>query len=397
MNDSMRIAIFADGLFPYVVGGMQKFTTLSAKHLALEGVHCHVFYINQPCYPACRSVHEQLFDDSPFISLHPVVPPRRIYFPGHCYLTCWRNSASLLHAYLKSNVRADFIYSHGYAGWRACQVRRAGSASVPPVGVHAHGIEALQENLTWWGTVKNTFAPVWQAQILRLADFNLSLGGALDEVIFAATRRRDNVVSARNGVADDWLSLSPRARGTPGRVRFLFVGRDTVRKGFSELNAATKAMLDRGCDLELHVVGPISSANRLQHAHVFYHGEIKDESRLRGIYHSCDVLVVPSYSEGLPTVILEAMASGLAIIATDVGGVRAAVDERNGWRIAPRDTAQLVDAMQSALSCDLAPLRAESFRRAHEFTWPEATKAFLQSLRAATPWNALRGLELRNR
>lgn len=385
-NAPMRIAIFADGLFPYVVGGMQKFTSLSAKHLAIEGVHCHVFYINHSCYPAARSVHAELFDGSPSISLHPVVSPRRIYFPGHCYLTCWRNSASLLDAFLQSRVTVDFIYSHGYAGWRACQARRAGNAAIPPVGVHAHGIEALQENMDWFATVKSTFAPVWQSQILRLADINLSLGGALDDVIVAATRRRDNIVSAHNGIADGWLSLSSRAKSTPDRIRFLFVGRDSVRKGFAELNAATRTLLDRGTDLELHVVGPISSANRLQHANVHYHGEIKDEARLRSIYQTCDVLVVPSYSEGLPTVILEAMASGLAVIATDVGGVRTAVDEHNGWTIAPRDTNQLVAAMDSALSSDLAHRRTTSFRRAHEFTWTEATKTFLHSLRATSPW-----------
>lgn len=385
MNNPMRMAIFADGVFPYVVGGMQKFTSLSVKHLAMEGVHCHVFYIEEPCYPARDTVHRDVFADSPLVSLHPVAPPPRIYFPGHWYFTCWRHSAQLLNAYRNSRVAADFIYAHGYTGWRACQVRRAGGRDVPPVGVQAHGIEALQENLSWWGTLKNSFAPVWQKRILEIADFNLSLGGALDDVIFAATRRRDNIVSAHNGIADGWLSLSPRSQSRPERVRFLFVGRDSSRKGFPELNAATKALLDKGSDFELHVVGPISPPNRLQHANVHYHGEIKDESRLKSIYDSCDVLLVPSYSEGMPTVILEAMASGLAVIGTDVGGVRTAVDDQVGWLIAPRDVNQLVQAMQSAMDRDLASLRIAAFQRAHQFTWTSATRNFLSSLAAAAP------------
>ncbi len=385
MNNPMRMAIFADGLFPYVVGGMQKFTSLSVKHLAMEGVLCHVFYIEEPCYPAPDTVHREVFDDSAFVSLHPVVPPPRIYFPGHWYFTCWRHSAQLLNAYRNSRVVADLIYAHGYTGWRACQVRRAGGRNVPPVGVHAHGIEALQEHMTWWQSAKNTLAPVWQKRILQIADFNLSLGGALDDVIFAATRRRDNIVSAHNGIAESWLSLSSRAHSSPERVRFLFVGRDTVRKGFTELNAATKALLDKGSNFELDVVGPISPPNRLQHADVHYHGEIKDESRLKSIYDSCDVLLVPSYSEGMPTVILEAMASGLAVIATDVGGVRTAVDDRVGWIIAPRDVNQLMNAMKSVMDRDLTALRIAAFQRAHRFTWTSATRNFLSSLEVAAP------------
>ena len=46
-----------------------------------------------------------------------------------------------------------------------------------------------------------------------------------------------------------------------------------------------------------------------------------------------DILVCPSYSEGMPTVILEAMARGCAIIATNVGANCTMIGNRNGWLI----------------------------------------------------------------
>ena len=62
-----------------------------------------------------------------------------------------------------------------------------------------------------------------------------------------------------------------------------------------------------------------------------------------------DIIVVPSYSEGMPTVILEAMASGCAVIATDVGAVSEQVDSSNGWIISPGDLALLKSTMVDAM------------------------------------------------
>lgn len=58
-------------------------------------------------------------------------------------------------------------------------------------------------------------------------------------------------------------------------------------------------------------------------------------------YSQSDVLVVPSFSEGMPTVILEAMAQNLAIIGTDVGAVRAMVSMENGFLITPGNVNEL--------------------------------------------------------
>ena len=64
---------------------------------------------------------------------------------------------------------------------------------------------------------------------------------------------------------------------------------------------------------------------------VFYHGLIEETKIITNILDEMDILICPSYSEGMPNVILESMARGLAIIATDVGASSLLVDDKVGW------------------------------------------------------------------
>ncbi|MGB0418765.1 MAG: glycosyltransferase family 4 protein, partial [Opitutales bacterium] len=70
---------------------------------------------------------------------------------------------------------------------------------------------------------------------------------------------------------------------------------------------------------EFVFIGPIPKEKQLDLPWVQYRGSVSDQDALKAELDQGDVLVCPSYSEGMPTVILEAMARGLAIVATDVG------------------------------------------------------------------------------
>ena len=63
-----------------------------------------------------------------------------------------------------------------------------------------------------------------------------------------------------------------------------------------------------------------------------------------------DILICPSYSEGMPTVILEAMARGCAIIATNVGANCTMIDNSNGWLIDGDIKSGLKSSLVEALS-----------------------------------------------
>jgi glycosyltransferase involved in cell wall biosynthesis len=75
------------------------------------------------------------------------------------------------------------------------------------------------------------------------------------------------------------------------------------------------------------------------------HGDVPS-LEVRDALRVADVLLHPSLSEGLPTVILEAMASGIPVVVTDCGGVREAVrDGVDGFVVPPRDADAVVDAL----------------------------------------------------
>ncbi len=59
-------------------------------------------------------------------------------------------------------------------------------------------------------------------------------------------------------------------------------------------------------------------------------GWISDQEKIEEIYRKSIVYILPSYNEGMPMSILEAMSYGLPIISTDVGSIPSVVNEKNG-------------------------------------------------------------------
>lgn len=136
-------------------------------------------------------------------------------------------------------------------------------------------------------------------------------------------------------------------------VRFLMIARLLGDKGVREYLAAAKAVKDRRQDCEFLLVGPPdSSPDRVPIEEIMgYHEEgvvsyLGEMSDVRKILSECSVFVLPSYHEGLPRTVLEAMATGRPIITTDVPGCRETVIEGvNGLLVSKGNTEELVAAM----------------------------------------------------
>ena len=146
-----------------------------------------------------------------------------------------------------------------------------------------------------------------------------------------------------------------------------------------ELNAVLLDLIKEQ-DFEFHFVGPIAESRRVDSSKLIYHGEVRDEQRLMELYRTCDVLVVPSHSEGMPTVILEAMASGLTAIATDVGAVNLLVNDSTGFLLPPRNSAALRKALVQAIRQNLVAKKMAAIRLVEEYTWDKVSRRFLVEL-----------------
>jgi glycosyltransferase involved in cell wall biosynthesis len=122
-----------------------------------------------------------------------------------------------------------------------------------------------------------------------------------------------------------------------------------LRKGIEDLNKVISSM-PISENVAFDFIGEIPMSKRIKRANVTYHGILKDAALIKDIMDQSDVLLVPSHSEGMPNVILEGMSRGLAVIATNVGAVRALVNNENGYLIEALDEAQLRSAIEKAVA-----------------------------------------------
>ena len=178
------------------------------------------------------------------------------------------------------------------------------------------------------------------------------------------------VAVAPYGVDADFWSPGPARRGD-GPFRFLFAGQCSIRKGTPLLLQAWKAAaLD---DAVLEMVGTwrlADSRKRELPAGVDMHEPVAPDA-LRERIRRADVLVLPSYFEGLALVILEAMACGLPVIATDATGGADVIGPDSGVIIPAGDLDALVASLRWAGDerQRLSAMRTAARRKAESMSW----------------------------
>ena len=181
-----------------------------------------------------------------------------------------------------------------------------------------------------------------------------------------------------NGIRNELYAHAgdARVRGPGEPLRMLFVGhwRDS-RKGLPYLLDACARLTERGVRWTLDVVGGGGDIARSELPGVTYHGPISAEERVAELYAVCDVFVAPSTGmESFGIVLLEAMASGRAVVCSDIEGYRYAVGDSPGVKLVPPGgvgelTAALAELAADPAAC--ARLGALNRARAREFDWDQ--------------------------
>jgi glycosyltransferase involved in cell wall biosynthesis len=165
------------------------------------------------------------------------------------------------------------------------------------------------------------------------------------------------------GSGIDLSRFAPQEK-PPGDFAFLLVARLLWDKGVGEYVEAARSLRATHPELRFRLLGFLDAANRtavlraeverwVAEGVVDYLGAADD---VRPFIAAADCVVLPSYREGLPRVLLEAAAMARPVIATDVPGCRHVVEEGiNGFLCTVRDAASLADAMRRMAA--LAPER----------------------------------------
>lgn len=151
-------------------------------------------------------------------------------------------------------------------------------------------------------------------------------------------------------------------RQPPARVRsrsLLCVARLSEQKGHLLLLEAAAMLRSRGIDFQLRLAGdgPLRSAieNRVRELslteRVHLLGSLP-QSAIREEILKSQALVLPSFAEGLPVVLMESMALGAPVISTYVAGIPELVQPDSGWLVPAGDAEALCVAMKAALDMD---------------------------------------------
>lgn len=200
-----------------------------------------------------------------------------------------------------------------------------------------------------------------------------------DAVVFVSNPARDSIMNGlqlgnvRTAVIPTAIPLQPYLEKPAAplsqrpRLRFGTLGRMVPEKAHDVLIDAFVAVASifPGAELRIAGGGPLCESLRERAASTGLNGRVGIEEATNdpaGFLQQLDVFVLSSLSEGMPLVLLEAMAAGLPVVSTRVGGIPDFLPGDIGWLCAPEDSGALASAMISASESPESLARAAAGR-----------------------------------
>lgn len=306
---------------------------------------------------------------------HLVVPRYGRSLNGYLYFLGTRSLVRRLHTDFGAHALfATWAYPDGFAGHLLAR-----DLKLPLViKVHGSDIHVLARARSQRKMV---------VRALNEAHKVVAVSRALAHRLVELGVREDNVAVVYNGVdcgtfhPSDRLDARRRLGLESDGRHVLFVGNLVPGKGLDTLLAVAKRMVrtDNGICFHLLGYGVLRPAletctQKEMPAHrVAFHGE-KTPEEISLWMNACDVLCLPSLSEGVPNVILEALSCGTPVVASDVGGVPEVLTSPDlGLLVPPGDVEALHGALTAALQKEWDRDRLSAHTK--PFTWENSAAA----------------------
>jgi glycosyltransferase involved in cell wall biosynthesis len=257
-----------------------------------------------------------------------------------------------------------FLYPDGYA---ALKIGKALSVPVVAMGV---GSDVH--------SIGDRFSAMRTRTLLREADFLLAISDDLRKRAVAMGARPEKTRAVLSGCdlsvfhPMDRLEARRKLDIDPAFEAVVYIGRMDVKKGLRELVQAAVSLRPERPNLSVYLIGEgpdrplIESAIQANNAAGYIHalpGCAFDDVAVW--MAAADLVTLPSYMEGCPNVVLEALASGRPVVATNVGGIPEILSEECGRLVPPRESRALAQALASVLdrSWDAQAISAHGSRR----------------------------------
>lgn len=275
------------------------------------------------------------------------------------------------------NTKPEVLYFHSSIGFALFKdllaIKKAKKKTNVKVVLHIHFAE-LDKILTRFKII-NRF-------ILKI------LVKYVDKIIFLSQSTRDEFVShgidkekchvvynfSTFGVSENEMSAIMEKEKQ--NLQFLFMGSIDDRKGIFDILDCLKNV---DFDYQLHVCGSCPSQEdkerfeeriELLGDKIVFHGYVNGEQKIE-LFKSADVLLLTSYGEGLPVVILEAFSAGCAVVTSKVGAIPEIVKDDNGILVDAGDKEKILEALNECNQTKNDKLKQQqknNYEKSKEFT-----------------------------
>ena len=241
-----------------------------------------------------------------------------------------------------------FLYPDGYA---ALQIGKALSVPIVVMGIGSD-INSIADRISALHT----------RTVLREADFLVTVSDDLHKKAVLMGARPEKSRAIINGCdlsvfhVRDRVEARRKLHIDSRSEAVVYIGRMDVKKGLRELVEAATALHPQRPNLHVYLVGAgpdrplIEDAIRANNATNYLHALPACAFNDVAVWMAAaDLVTLPSYMEGCPNVVLEALACGRPVVATRVGGIPEIMSDECGRLVSPRQPAELAQALASVL------------------------------------------------
>lgn len=380
----MNIVFATDGIYPFVLGGMQKHAAYIIKHLAGSEHRVDVIIPDNGVETAEEAASRFWENEVPNnIRFHVIPYPKLPRFPGHYVVASYLYSRRITNYFSHKISTADILFGKGYTMWH--WLARPSRPQIPVI-VQLHGLEMFQPAYAFREMLDKMLMRIPAVPIIRLTDYIFSYGGGVKEILLKQGKTEDSIFEQYGAVDDFWLYPLPKKKENGLVRKFLFVARNEYRKGYHLLHETLQELVTDNETFEIDIVGELPDSLQVKDPRIHYHGNLSAEA-LKTLKERCEVLLLPSLSEGFPTIIIESMARGLCVAATEVGAVPKVIDKKTGWLLPPGDSKSLKDSMKAIIRTPSGELHQKQMacyqKVLHEFQWESTVNQLVSHLKTA--------------
>jgi glycosyltransferase involved in cell wall biosynthesis len=376
-----RILIFAAYFYPHV-GGYEKIVYELSRRLVQRGYDIDILTCNTEralAYEELAGIHiYRLPSWNALNSVYPIPKP-------------WPTSFRILRRLLRKNydvinTQTRFFIT-SFLGLIFAKLKRT------PLVHTEHGTRHSIVPSKVIDLISRAYDHSIGALIVKSARRNTGVSEAACE--FLRHLGATNIQLVHNGIdttifkKKEDTNYKQKADISKDAIVITFVGRLIYAKGVQDLISAFSRIKDTAPEVKLLIVGDGPYRAELEklaqqtdcHSSILFLGQ-RNQDEVIDTLSATDVFVNPSYSEGLPTSVMEAASIGLPIVATGVGGTREIIEDgKTGFLIKAGDAEQLEHKLLGLLTN--TDLREELGRNARifvkqNFGWDEITERYVK-------------------